>query len=87
MYGTDFREKALKDVIESLDPELFERVTGLTIEDFILLSELGLFHARNMDAAIWQFRQFERSSLRYAEAEQERDGPGEVGLWERRVAA
>ena len=85
MYGTDFREAALKDVIESLDPELFERVTGLTIEDFTLLSKLGLFHARNMDAAIWQFRQFERSSLRYAEVEPERDGRGEVGLWERSV--
>jgi hypothetical protein len=85
MYGTDFREQALKDVIESLDPELFERVTGLTIEDFALLSDLGLFHARNMDAAIWQFRQFERSSLRYAEAEPEVEEHGEVGLWERSV--
>lgn len=69
MYGTDFREEALKHVIESLDPELFERVTGLTVGDFQLLSSLGLFHARNMDAAIWQFRQFERMSLRYAETE------------------
>ena len=50
MYGTDFREEALKHVIESLDPALFERVTGLTIEDFKLLSDLGLFNARNMDA-------------------------------------
>ena len=87
MYGTDFREAALKDVIESLDPELFERVTGLTIEDFTLLSELGLFHARNMDAAIWQFRQFERSSLRYAEVAPERAERGDVGLWERSVEA
>ena len=38
-----------------------------------------------MDAAIWQFRQFERSSLRYAEVEPERDERGEVGLWERSV--
>jgi hypothetical protein len=87
MYGTDFREAALKDVIESLDPELFERVTGLTIEDFTLLSKLGLFHARNMDAAIWQFRQFERSSLRYAEGEPEREAREEIGLWERSVRA
>jgi hypothetical protein len=69
MYATDFREEALKHVIESLDPALFERVTGLTIDDFKLLSELGLFNARNMDAAIYQFRRFERTSLRYAEAE------------------
>lgn len=83
MYGTDFREEALKHVIESLDPALFERVTGLTIADFELLSDLGLFNARNMDAAIWQFRQFERTSLRYAEAEANDDEPGPFGLWER----
>ena len=85
MYVTDFREQALKDVIESLDPQLFEKVTGLKIEDFTLLSELGLFHARNMDAAIWQFRQFERLSLRYAEVEPTLEETAEVGLWERSV--
>lgn len=87
MYGTDYREEALKHVIESLDPVLFERVTGLTIDDFETLSNLGLFHARNMDAAIWQFRQFERSSLRYAHMEPQAEGAGEVGLWERSVEA
>ncbi|MGB7587238.1 MAG: GIY-YIG nuclease family protein [Solirubrobacterales bacterium] len=85
MYGTDFREEALKHVIESLDPVLFERVTGLTIEDFKLLSDLGLFNARNMDAAIWQFRQFESASLRYAETEVTGDNQGGVGLWERKI--
>jgi hypothetical protein len=85
MYATDFREEALKHVIESLDPALFERVTGLTIGDFKLLGDLGLFNARNMDAAIFQFRQFERASLRYAEAEAMDEGYGSVGLWERRV--
>lgn len=73
MYATDFREEALKHVIQSLDPALFERVTGLTIDDFTLLSDLGLFNARNMDAAIYQFRRFERESLRYAEAGAEDD--------------
>jgi hypothetical protein len=88
MYATDFREEALKHVIESLDPVLFERVTGLTIEDFKLLSDLGLFNARNMDDAIFQFRQFERASLRYAEEEEEAspDDPLRgVGLWERKL--
>ncbi len=86
MYGTDFREEALKHVIESLDPALFERVTGLTIEDFTLLSDLGLFNARNMDAAIYQFRQFERASLHYAEA-QANGEQGPVGLWERTASS
>ncbi len=83
MYGTDFREEALKHVIKSLDPTLFERVTGLTIEDFTLLSDLGLFHARNMDAAIYQFRQFERASLRYADDHRGDEVGGRIGLWER----
>ncbi len=85
MYGTDFREEALKHVIESLDPALFERVTGLTIEDFTLLSDLGLFNARNMDAAIWQFRQFELSSLRYADDHPTDERDARMGLWERRI--
>lgn len=82
MYGTDFREEALIHVIESLDPQLFVRVTGLTIADFHTLSEIGLFNPRNMDAAIYQFRQFERASLRYAEEEREALGEVSVGLWE-----
>lgn len=85
MYATDFREEALTHVIESLDPTLFERVTGLKIEDFKLLSDLGLFNARNMDAAIYQFRQFERASLRYADAESADDEQRDVGLWDRKV--
>src|SRR5680860_1808631 len=32
MYLTDYREQALLDVIESLDTQLFERVTGLTLD-------------------------------------------------------
>ncbi len=81
MYVTDFREEALRHVIESIDTDLFERVTGLAIEDFRLLSELGLFNAQHMNAAIYQFRSFERSSLEYAEAEDAR-GPKRVGLWD-----
>lgn len=83
MYGTDFREEALKHVIESLDPTLFKRVTGLTIDDFRMLSDIGLFNPRNMDAAIYQFRQFERASLRFAETDPQEVEERPVGLWER----
>jgi hypothetical protein len=38
-----------------------------------------------MDAAIYQFRRFERESLRYADAETAGDDQGGVGLWERKV--
>lgn len=65
MYLTDFREEALVDVIESLDTQLFERVTGLTVEDFKTLSKVGVFNPDHMNEAIWQFRLFEESSLDY----------------------
>jgi len=41
-------------------------VTGLTVDDFKLLSQIGLFNAQNMNSAIYQFRSFERASLLYA---------------------
>jgi hypothetical protein len=81
MYVTDFREAALKDVIESLDTALFERVTGLTLEDFRLLSSIGLFNAQHMNSAIWQFRSFERASLHYADDKSNIE-PERVGLWD-----
>ncbi|MFZ7241535.1 restriction endonuclease, partial [Avibacterium avium] len=34
MYLTDFREHTLREVIEVLEPELFQAVTGLTQKDF-----------------------------------------------------
>ena len=86
MYLTDFREEALVDVINSLDTQLFERVTGLTLADFHKLSDVGVFHAGNMNEAIWQFRMFERASLDYL-------GAGgvelseKIGLWDRSVTS
>ena len=83
MYVTDFREEALKDVIESLDTALFERTTGLTIEDFQLLSRVGVFNAHHMNAAIYQFRLFGRKSLHYADEDPTADHRvGTVGLWD-----
>jgi hypothetical protein len=87
MYVTDFREEALKDVIESLDSALFERVTGLTVEDFKLLSKLGLFNAQNMNAAIYQFKAFEDASLHYADEHPPGPRDERVGLWDTSVIA
>ncbi|SHI59918.1 MULTISPECIES: DEAD/DEAH box helicase family protein [Propionibacteriaceae] len=44
MYLTDFRENTLTDVITKLEPGLFRTVTGLTVEDFHLLVNLGVFN-------------------------------------------
>ena len=85
MYLTDFREQALKDVIESLDTQLFERVTGLTLKDFHKLADVGVFHPAHMDEAIWQFRLFERASLNYLHTAAPADGERPVGLWDRTV--
>ncbi len=84
MYVTDFREEALKHVIESLDAPLFERVTGLTVDDFKLLNKIGLFDAQHMNAAIYQFKSFETASLHYAD-ESRGDHGERVGLWDTTV--
>jgi len=84
MYATDFREEALKHVIESLDSALFERVTGLTVDDFKLLNQLGLFNAQHMNAAIYQFKSFETASLHYADRSTP-DHLAKVGLWDRSI--
>ena len=87
MYVTDFREEALKHVIESLDSGLFERVTGLTVNDFRILNDIGLFNAQNMNQAIYQFRSFERASLLSNDDLEHHLDPAHyrVGLWDRSV--
>lgn len=85
MFVTEFREEALKHVIESLDSALFERVTGLTVHDFKLLSDLGLFNAQHMNHAIYQFKSFETASLHYADTSAGVDGSAKVGLWDHTI--
>ncbi len=65
MYLTDYREESLEDVIRKLEPSLFERVTGLTIDDFDLLLRVGVFNKAQMNDAILKFRRYEDSSLEY----------------------
>ena len=66
MYLTDFREYSLKDVIMQLEPELFRKVTGLTLDDFSLLVSLGVFNRDLMNDAVYKFKRYEDSSLNYA---------------------
>ena len=65
MYLTDYREESLEDVIRKLEPKLFERVTGLTIDDFDLLLRVGVFNRAQMNDAILKFRRYEDASLEY----------------------
>lgn len=66
MYLTDYREYSLKDVIMQLEPELFRKVTGLTLKDFELLVSLGVFNSDLMNDAVYKFKRYEDSSLGYA---------------------
>jgi hypothetical protein len=65
MYLTDYREHTLKDVITQIEPALFKKVTGLSVEDFDLLVELGLFNSNHMNNAVYQFKRYEDASLTY----------------------
>lgn len=65
MYLTDFRENTLHDVITKLEPDLFKKVTGLTVEDFNLLVSLGVFNSTHMNQAVFAFRRYEDASLSY----------------------
>ena len=65
MYLSNYREKALKDVIENLETELFTHVTGLTLSDFETLVDKGVFNSAMMNSCIWQFRAYEEESLDY----------------------
>lgn len=71
MYLTEFREETLKDVITQLEPELFTRVTGLTVRDFELMCEIGVFNKGKVNEAVYQFRRFEDSSLNYVGGHEE----------------
>lgn len=65
MYLTDYREYSLKDVITQLEPELFKKVTGLSVKDFELLVSLNVFNESLMNDAVYKFKRYEDASLTY----------------------
>ncbi|WP_445159781.1 DEAD/DEAH box helicase [Mycobacterium sp. Dal123C01] len=83
MYVTDFREQALKDIIFGADSALFERVTGITVDDFELLNSIGVFNPIHMHSAIYQFKAFEDSSLQYANEPGAAVEKRPIGLWDK----
>ena len=82
MYVTQMREQALRDIILGVDGALFERVTGLKVEDFKLLNQIGVFNPTHMNAAIYQFKAFEDSSLEYANEPGMPVEKQPIGLWD-----
>ena len=80
MYLTDYREQTLRDVITQLEPMLFKKVTGLDINDFELLVNLGLFNGRLMNEAVYKFKRYEDARLEYTGINKHE---GEkTGLWD-----
>lgn len=65
MYLTDYRERTLRDVITQLEPGLFKKVTGLTVNDFELLVSLEVFNSALMNDAVYKFKRYEDPSLVY----------------------
>ena len=80
MYLTDYRERCLKDVITQLEPGLFKKVTGLSVEDFNMLCSLGVFNAPLMNDAIFKFKRYEDASLTYTGIDKHIND--EVGGWD-----
>ncbi len=80
MYLTDYRERCLKDVITQLEPDLFKKVTGLSVADFNMLCTLGVFNAPLMNDAIFKFKRYEDASLVYTGVDKH-EGE-EVGGWD-----
>ena len=70
----------MKDVITKIEPKLFKRVTGLTTEDFERLVSLGVFNSALMNDAVWKFRRYEDSSLRYMGVSRHKGL--DMGLWD-----
>ncbi|MEW1962356.1 GIY-YIG nuclease family protein [Microbacterium sp. NPDC077644] len=85
MYLTDYRENTLYDVITKIEPDLFQAVTGLTVEDFNLLVSLGVFNAAHMNQAVFAFRRYEDASLSYTGIESH-EGLRRYGLYDTVVA-
>ena len=84
MYLTDYREHTLREVIEQLETDLFERVTGLTLEDFKLLVSLRLFNDALMNMAVLNFKRYEDASLSYTGID--RHEGERIGLWDTTAA-
>lgn len=73
MYLTDYREETLKDVITNIEPDLFRKVTGLTVDDFEKMCEIGVFNSSNINSAVFAFKRFEQYSLNYVGGKELKD--------------
>lgn len=85
MYLTDFRENTLQDVITKIETDLFQTVTGLSVQDFNLLVSLNVFNSNHMNQAVFAFRRYEDASLSYTGIDSH-PGLRQIGLYDTVVA-
>lgn len=71
-------------MITKVEPNLFEKVTGLTV-DFHLLVRLKVFNTEQMNQAVFAFRRYEDASLAYTGIESH-EGLTHYGLYDTVVA-
>ena len=81
MYLTDYREETLKDVITKIEPGLFNKVTGISVEIFEKMVSIGLFNSSLMNSAVFAFKRYENGSLTYAGGFT-KFKPQEIGLFD-----
>ena len=79
MYLTDYREHSLTDVITKIEPDLFKKVTGLTVADFQLLVSLNVFNSSLMNDAVYKFKRYEDASLSYTGIDKHKGS--DIGLY------
>jgi len=87
MYLSDHRELSLRDVIERVEPDLFESATGLTTAQFRKLVDIGLFNQQVMNDAVYRFKRYEDASLNYLNLEEATDKEKrKIGLFETTIS-
>ena len=85
MYLTDYREETLKDVITKIEPGLFNKVTGISVEIFEKMVSIGLFNSSLMNSAVFAFKRYENGSLTYAGGFT-KFKPQEIGLFDTKIS-
>ncbi len=70
MYVSDFRERRLQEVIDTTEPALFLKVTGLSIDMFMKMNDLGVFNAVNIGLSVDRFREEEEPSFTYFQTQE-----------------
>lgn len=65
IYLSDTIENSLQDIISPQEKELFEKVTGITPEEFKTLNKLGIFNSTLINNVIYDFKKCEEKSLKY----------------------